>query len=106
MTTAEMGKFKEKKPKDFAENKLKSLHILTKKCFQVESMKLRVIYAVVVKEVSGLAAESVSVLPTEVAKLLSHFSDVALKELSDELPPMHNVWELAFAYPTHQSVKK
>ncbi|CAL5349722.1 unnamed protein product [Camellia sinensis] len=91
MTTAEMGKFKEKKPRDVTENKPKSLHILTKKCFQAESMELGVIYAVVVKEVSDLAAESVSELPTEVAKLLSHFSDVAPKELPDELPPMRNV---------------
>ncbi|XP_028056995.1 uncharacterized protein LOC114260987 [Camellia sinensis] len=91
MTTAEMEKFKEKKPKDVTENKPKSLNILTKKCFQAESMELGVIYAVVVKEVSDLAAESVSELPTEVAKLLSHFSDVAPKELPDELPPMRNV---------------
>ncbi|CAL5428331.1 unnamed protein product [Camellia sinensis] len=91
MTTAEMEKFKEKKPRDVTENKPKSLHILTKKCFQAESMELGVIYAVVVKEVSDLAAESVSELPTEVAKLLSHFSNVAPKELPDELPPMRNV---------------
>ncbi|KAL6958266.1 hypothetical protein U1Q18_045311 [Sarracenia purpurea var. burkii] len=54
MTTAEMEKFKEKKPKDVAENTPKSLHILTKKCFQAESIELGVIYAAVVKEVSGV----------------------------------------------------
>ncbi|KAG5564865.1 hypothetical protein RHGRI_000907 [Rhododendron griersonianum] len=81
----------EKKPKDVAENKPKSLHILTKKCFQAESMELGVIYAVVVKEVSESAAASAFVLPSEVAELLSRFSDVAPKELPNELPPMRNV---------------
>ncbi|KAF7135648.1 hypothetical protein RHSIM_Rhsim08G0121000 [Rhododendron simsii] len=91
MNPAEMEKYKEKKPKGVAENKPKSLHILTKKCFQIESMELGVTYAVVVKEVSESAAATASELPSEVAELLSHFSDVAPKELPNELPPIRNI---------------
>ncbi|KAF7144488.1 hypothetical protein RHSIM_Rhsim04G0004700 [Rhododendron simsii] len=78
MNTAEMEKYKEKKPKDVAENKPKSLHILTKKCFQIESMELGVIYAVVVKEVSESAAATASELPSEVAELLKPIDLVPL----------------------------
>ncbi|KAF7147941.1 hypothetical protein RHSIM_Rhsim03G0243100 [Rhododendron simsii] len=91
MNTTEMEKYKEKKPKGVAENKPKSLHIRTKKCFQIESMELGVIYAVVVNEVSESAAATASELPSEVAELLSHFSNVAPKELPNELPLMRNV---------------
>ncbi|XP_058191258.1 uncharacterized protein LOC131308354 [Rhododendron vialii] len=86
MNTTEMEKYKEKNPKDVAENKP-----ITRKCFQAETMELGVIYAVGVKEVSESAAASASVLPSEVAELLSHFSNVAPKELPNELPPLNNV---------------
>ena len=91
MTMAETEKHKEKKPKDVTDAKPNSLHILTKRRFQAESMEIGVIYAVVMKEVSKTAAVTDSTVSPEVTELLSHFSDVAPEELPNELPPMRNV---------------
>jgi hypothetical protein len=62
MTTAEMEKHKENKPKNAADVKTNSLHILTKRRFQDESMETGVIYAVVVKEVSKTTTVSLQCL--------------------------------------------
>ncbi|XP_024200577.1 uncharacterized protein LOC112203910 [Rosa chinensis] len=93
MQAAEMAKYKGKASKGVGSNK-KSLHILTKKKFQVESEEAGVIYAVVAKETVGITAVPNSpVCPEnpELTELLSSFSDLAPEELPDELPPMRSI---------------
>ena len=91
MTTVEMKKYRIQKSTKVVEGMKSSLHILTKKKFQNESMEIWVMYALVMKEVGMKNVGNISSIPKKLVELLNNFSDITLTDLSSELLPLRNI---------------
>lgn len=89
--SADIMKRYQEKPKNVAANQIRPLNILTRKQFQKQSKETRIIYAVVVRQMKGPATTANVEMQPEISRLLSDFSDVAPEELTNELPPMHDI---------------
>ena len=84
-------KYRIQKSTKVVEGMKSSLHILTKKKFQHESMENGVMYALVMKEVGMKNAGNISSIPKKVFELPNNFSDIALAYLPSELLPFRNI---------------
>ena len=98
MTSAEMNNSMKSKPKvvegnkkRYFENNTKLLHVLTKKNFLVESHKVGVVFAVIVREIREPTVCCDVCIPLEVSTFLFEFSDVALGHLPNVLPPLRSI---------------